>query len=118
MPVPGGTLTYTISLQNPGVLLPGVTLTDTLSTGQTIQGTIDASSGEISSSGSSIYWKGRVITTLPVTITFTTLVDPLITGAIAITSTLLTNDGLSNLTRRQIGVVVNGLQFFLPVIVR
>jgi uncharacterized repeat protein (TIGR01451 family) len=117
LPVPGDTLTYTISLRNPGVLLPGVTLTDTLSTGQAIQGTIDASSGEVSSSGSSIYWKGRV-TTVPITITFNTLVDPLITGAKPLTSNLLINNGHGTLTQRQTGVVVNGLQFYLPVINR
>ena len=117
LPVSSDTLTYTISVLNSGVLLPGVTLTDTLSTGQTILSGIYASSGEVSSNGSSIYWKGRV-TTVPVTITFNAIVDPVIIGAKALTSTLLINNGHGSLTQRHTGVMVNGFQFYLPVIAR
>jgi uncharacterized repeat protein (TIGR01451 family) len=114
-PLPGSTLNYTIRLRNPGLPLDTVTLTDTLSAGQTYSGGLNASSGTAYQNLGVIYWNGNV-GSAPVTITFNTVVNPSITDTRLITSTVLINDKKNALVRRNTLAIVNGKILYVPFI--
>ena len=70
LPEAGDILTYTITLRNPGPILPSAWLTDTLPAGLTYLGGLAASSGSTGQSGGVITWTGSVPVGASVTITF------------------------------------------------
>jgi uncharacterized repeat protein (TIGR01451 family) len=116
IPAPGGTLAYTIKMRNPGLLLSNVTLTDTLSTGQTYANGLTASSGTAKEKDGAVYWTGN-ISTLPVTITFNTTVDSG-TDTRVLTSTVLINDARGSLIKLTTTSIVNGFYVYLPKLSR
>ena len=116
LPEAGDILTYTISLRNPGPLLPGAWLTDTLPAGLTYLGGLAASSGSFGQAGGVITWTGSVPVGAPVTITFQAQLNTLPAAPYRVTNTVQLNDGLGIVLERQATVVVNGLAVYLPLI--
>jgi hypothetical protein len=116
---PGGWLTYTLHLIDPGPLLASARLTDTLPSNATLlTGTVAASSGSVAVSAGSITWYGPVSATTPITLTYVMTVSSAIVQPAAIINTALLDDGLGRLQPRTIIAFVNGLQEFLPLISR
>jgi uncharacterized repeat protein (TIGR01451 family) len=117
IPHPGGNLTYMIKVRNPGLLISNVTLTDTLSAGQTMAGGLVASYGTAHVNGGVVYWTGNV-GGAPLTISFNATVDPDISDTRILTSTVLINDNKSHLIKRTTTSIVNGKYIFLPITTR
>jgi uncharacterized repeat protein (TIGR01451 family) len=116
LPGPGGTVRYTIRLQNPGPTLKGARVTDTLPTEITYLGDISVTSGSYDDSDGVIKWWGAVEGGDPVIITFSAAVDEQITTPQVIVNTVWINDGLGNKLSRKATVVANGHALFLPLL--
>jgi len=116
LPGPGDTLTYTITLRNPGPALPSARVTDTLPIEVNYLGNLWASSGSYGDTGGIITWQGNVPAATPVTITFGVTVSEQITTPHVIPNTVLIDDGLGNVWEQQAAVIANGLAVYLPVI--
>ncbi len=117
LPVPGDTLFYTIRLYNPGPVMPGVRVTDTLPSNVHYLGDLWASGGSYGLADGVITWSGTVSASVPITITFgVTLSDEIATYAIV--NTALINDGQSNVWSRQASAIVNGYTVYLPLVRR
>jgi len=115
-PEAGDILTYTISLRNPGPILPSAWLTDTLPAGLTYLGGLTASSGLFGEAGGVITWTGSVPVGASVTITFQAQLNTLPVTPYQVANTIKINDGLGIVLERQAAVVVNGLAAYLPLI--
>jgi uncharacterized repeat protein (TIGR01451 family) len=116
-PAPGGRLTYTIELINPGASLPTVRVTDTLPANTTsIGGSISATNGSWRFSGNTITWTGTV--SVSMTLTYAMTVSGNITLPTPIVNTALINDGLGNIHTRTVVALANGLAVYLPIIRR
>ncbi len=118
LPGPGDTLTYTITLHNPGPELPGVRVTDTLPSGVHYLGDLWASAGSCGEASGVITWTGEVPAAAPVTITFGVTISAQLTTPHTIVNTALLDDGLGNILERQATVIANGYAIYLPVIQR
>jgi uncharacterized repeat protein (TIGR01451 family) len=116
LPEAGDILTYTISLRNPGPILPGAWLTDTLPIQLTYLGGLSASSGSVGEAGGVITWTGSVPVGASVTITFQAQLNTLPVTPYQVANTIKINDGLGIVLERQAAVVVNGLAAYLPLI--
>jgi hypothetical protein len=116
---PGGLLTYTLRLIDPGPLLPSARMTDTLpANAMLLTGTLAASSGSVAVSPGAITWHGPVSAATPITITYVMTVSGVIVQPAAIINTALLDDGLGRVQPRTAVAFVNGLQAFLPLISR
>jgi uncharacterized repeat protein (TIGR01451 family) len=115
---PGDTLTYTITLYNPGPVRPGVRMTDTLPAEVHYVGNLWASSSSYGYASGVITWTGSVPADTPVTITFGVTVSEQITTPYAIVNTALINDGLGSVWQRQAVAIVNGQAVYLPLVTR
>jgi uncharacterized repeat protein (TIGR01451 family) len=119
LPSPGGYLTYTVRLFNPGPLLPSARLTDTLPLNATLlPGTVTASSGSVGVSAGVLTWQGPVTAGTPITLTYVMTVSGALSQPTAVINTALIDDGLGRMLVRQVVAVVNGLRVFLPVLRR
>ena len=118
LPDLGDELTYTIILENPGPLLSGVRVTDTLPAEVHSLGNLWASAGTYSEDNGVITWSGDVLAATPITITFGVTISEQITTPQIILNTALIDDGLGNVLPRQAMVIVNGDAVYLPVIQR
>ena len=118
LPGPSDTLTYTITLRNPGPALPGVRVTDTLPAQVHYLGNLWASTGSYGEAGGLITWTGTVSAVVPVTITFGVTVSEQVTTPQAISNTALIDDGLGNVWLRQAMVIANGYALRLPLVLR
>jgi uncharacterized repeat protein (TIGR01451 family) len=116
LPEAGDILTYTISLRNPGPILPAARLTDTLPAGLTYLGGLAASSGSFGEAGGVITWTGSVPVGASVTISFKAQLDASPVTPYRVTNAVQLNDGLGIILERQAAAVVNGLAFYLPLI--
>ncbi|MBN1993931.1 MAG: VCBS repeat-containing protein [Anaerolineae bacterium] len=116
LPGPGDVLTYTITLQNSGLNLPKVVVTDTLPGEVNYLHNLWASAGSYGESGGVITWTGAVSGGMPVTITYGVTVSEQITEPYVIANTVLMDDGLGNVLQRQAIVIANGIPAYLPVI--
>jgi uncharacterized repeat protein (TIGR01451 family) len=116
LPEAGDILTYTISLRNPGPILPSAWLTDTLPAQLTYLGGLAASSGSFGEAGGVITWTGSVPVGASVTITFRAQLSALPATPYRVTNTVQLNDGLGIILERQAAAVVNGLAVYLPLI--
>jgi uncharacterized repeat protein (TIGR01451 family) len=116
LPEAGDILTYTISLRNPGPLLPGAWLTDTLPAPLTYLDNLAASSGTFGQAGGVITWTGSVPVGASVTITFRAQLSALPATPYQVTNTMKLNDGLGIVLERQAASVVDGLAVYLPLI--
>jgi uncharacterized repeat protein (TIGR01451 family) len=115
-PGPGNTLSYAITLENPGPLLNSVHITNTLSADVTYLGDLDAPSGSYGYAGGVITWSGNVGPMAPVTITFSAAVAGYITTPKAIINTTWIDDGLGNVLMRQAIAIANGFGSYMPFI--
>jgi hypothetical protein len=114
---PGGALSYTLRLLDPGPLLPNARLTDTLPANATlVSGSLAASSGTLAQSPGLITWHGPVSATTPITITYVMTVSAALSIPTAVVNTALINDGLGRVLPRTAAAFVNGLQAFLPLL--
>ncbi len=112
-------LTYTVHLENSGVNLPTVRLTDTLPASAQYQGDLWASSGNPNYAGGNITWNGAVDSDTPVTITFSVAVAvQTLTIPTTITNTVRINDGQGNVLRRRVAAVLNGYEVYLPLVMK
>src|SRR5262249_22044773 len=116
---PGGALTYTLRLLNPGPLLPAARVTDTLPGNATLlTGTVFASSGSLAVAPGHITWHGPVSLTTPITITYVMTSSAGLVQPVAVINTAQIDDGLGRVLLRKAIAFVNGLQIFLPLIQR
>lgn len=114
--VPGETISFTITLHNPGPLLPTAALTDTLPAGMEFAGGLSASSGALWQAGNVVYWSGEVPTNQPVQISYQAQVDlGFVTGALV--NRAVISSGWQVLDRQAI-VLVNPSSLYLPHISR
>ena len=117
-PAAGQNVTFTILLQNPGLVLDTVSITNALPSGLSFAGNLTASSGSANESGGVISWQGAVTSAVPVTIQFDVLVSAAISSPQAIVKTALIDDGDGNVIQREATIIVNGLRSFLPVVAK
>ena len=117
-PGPGGAVTVTLGLQNPGTPLTRVAVTDTLPSEMHFLGNLKALTGSYGQSGGVITWTGSVLTGALVTVTFSVSVSAQFATPHAILNTARINDGLGNVLERQAAVIVNGLAVYLPIVVK
>ncbi len=118
LPGPGDALTYTITLRNPGPVLPSARVTDTLPTEVHYLGNLWASSGSYGEAGGIITWTGDVPAAAPVSITFGVTVSEQITTPHVILNTVFIDDGLGNILERPATVIANGLAVYMPLVMR
>jgi uncharacterized repeat protein (TIGR01451 family) len=122
-PVAGSTLTYTLTLRNPGPILYGTRVTDTLPAEGVYLGNVWASAGSagfnagLGPSGS-VTWAGAVPTGTPVTITFSLQVKTSVTAPTVVTNVALSHDGLGQVWQRTAQVIVNAKTIYLPLSLR
>jgi len=112
----GETLTYTVTLHNPGLDLTNVHVTDTLPAEIASVASLWASSGSYGESGGVITWTGGVSTGSPVTIRYSVTLDPAIVEPRAVVNQAWIDDGAGEAIHRQATVIVNGYSSYLPVV--
>jgi len=117
-PGPGDVLTYTLRLENPGLALPGVRVTDTLPAQVTYRGDLRASAGSYGQENGVITWTGTVEAAQAVTITYGVTVSAGISGPTAIRNVALIGDGRGQVWERAATVIVSGRAVYLPLIRR
>ncbi|HSD82968.1 MAG TPA: hypothetical protein VLG46_03875, partial [Anaerolineae bacterium] len=117
-PQTGEIVTYSIKLINPGSLLSGVRMTDTLPAELDYRGDLWASSGSYAQVGNLITWHGSVLTASMVLITYTANISLTNTIARPIVNTALVDDGLGDVRTYQATVIANGYPLSLPLIRR
>jgi len=113
---PGDRLEYSILLQNPGELLPAVTMTNTLPAEITYAGDIQASSGDYEKIDNTITWNGAVSTSQPVTITYNVTVSQHIDSSAIIVNSVELDDGLGRVTQLHTSTFINGSAIYLPML--
>lgn len=112
----GDIISYTIQLDNPGVALTGVMITDTLPTGLIYQGDVSATSGAVNHNSGVITWQGNLPAAGVVLITYSTQIDPAIVNAVPVVNTAVINDGQGTILVRKATVIANGTAVYLPTI--
>jgi uncharacterized repeat protein (TIGR01451 family) len=118
LPGPGDTLTCTIRLENPGPILPSVSVTSTLPAEVTYAGNLWASSGSYGEAGGVVSWAGAVAAGVPVTITYGAVVSEGITSAEVLVNPVLLDDGLGNVEEYYAVAIANGIAIYLPSVRR
>ncbi|MBN2146632.1 MAG: VCBS repeat-containing protein [Anaerolineales bacterium] len=116
--MPGDTVTYTITLRNPGPTLPAASLSIPLPALLTYAGNLYASSGSASFTAGALTWSGAVATDLPVTVRFDATISAAIGSPQVIVTTALIEDGRGGAWERQAAVTVGGVTVRLPIILR
>ena len=111
---PGDTVTFTISLRNPGRRINQASMSDTLMPHLTFADNLWASSGDISYSAGTVNWNGAVDTSGEVIIHFDATVDAGITSPTVIANTADISDGIGHSWQKQTYVYVLGFSVFLP----
>jgi uncharacterized repeat protein (TIGR01451 family) len=115
---PGGVLSYTITLRNPGSSLSSARVTDTLPTAIRYLGDLSASHGDYGEAGGVITWTGMVRAATPVTIMFSAMVRQQITTPLAIVNVAQLDDGQGHLIERQALAMASARMEYLPLIRR
>lgn len=111
---PGDTVTYTITLRNPGPALEGVTLIDTLPPTTSYANGLTASSGTAQETSGVITWEGDVPAGAPVTIQYNVTLAAGQADPHLVTNTAQIDDGMGNALQRQAVISVNGYVSYLP----
>ena len=112
---PGDTVTFTISLRNPGRRINQASMSDTLQPNLTFAGNLWASAGDISYSAGSVNWNGAVDTSGEVMIHFDATMDEDIISPTVIANTANVSDGNGHSWQKKIYVYVLGFSVFLPM---
>jgi uncharacterized repeat protein (TIGR01451 family) len=118
-PVTGSTLTYTLTLRNPGPVLYGVRVTDTLPAEAAYLGNVWVSAG-LAGFNSGLGPNGTLTWTVnvptgAVTMTFGLQVMASVTAPTAIRNTVLSNDGLGPVWQQASMVIANAETIYLPL---
>jgi uncharacterized repeat protein (TIGR01451 family) len=115
-PAPGGSLTYTIHLANPGPLLPSARVTDTLpANANLVAWSVAASSGSWGVAGGVLTWAGPVTPSIGVTLTYVMTLNASLAQPAAIVNTALLDDGLGHMLSRTVVAFVNPFEVFMPL---
>ena len=117
-PGAGGTVTYTIRLVNPGSVLAGVRMTDTLPAHTSLAGSVVASSGAVTATGGQITWQGDVSAAEGVTVTYSLRLAAAIEAGAMLTNMVQLDDGAGGLLERSAAVIVAGRPLHLPFVRR
>ncbi len=117
-PDPGDTVTFTITLRNPGRSINNATLTDPLPPQLTYAGNLWASAGTINFAGGTVSWNGAVYTSQEVVIQFDATVDGGLIAPTMITNTANIDDGAGHSWQKQARLFINFLNFFFPAVAR
>ena len=117
-PGAGGMVTYTIHLINPGSVLVGVRMTDTLPAQTNLVGSVVASSGAVTATGGQIAWQGDVSAAGSVTLTYSLRLSAAIAAGATLTNTAQIDDGAGGLFARSAVVIAAGRPLHLPFIRR
>jgi uncharacterized repeat protein (TIGR01451 family) len=112
----GDTVTYTITLRNPGPDLTSVHVTDTLPAEIASVETLWASSGSVGAAGGVITWTGEVRAGAPVTMRYGVRIDAAVVDPRAIVNEAWIDDGSGMPMRRQATVILNGYRSHLPLV--
>ena len=112
---PGDTVTFTISLRNPGQRINQASMSDTLLPNLTFAGNLWASAGDINYSAGTVNWNGAVDTSGEVMIHFDATVDAGIISPTVIANTANISDGTGHSWQKQTYVYVLGFSVFLPI---
>jgi len=118
-PNPGDSLTFTITLKNPGRTINNASMADPLPPELIfIPGTLWASSGNASYADGSVTWNGAVSPSADVLIRFETNVDAGIVSPTVIHNTATISDGAGHSWQRQAHIYVSNLPLFMPLVGR
>jgi uncharacterized repeat protein (TIGR01451 family) len=118
-PSPGDMLTYTLRLLNPGPVLAGVRVTDTLpANAALVGGSVSATSGAWGVASGALTWTGPVTPSIGVTITYRMVVSPALSLPTPIVNTALLDDGEGTILQRTAVAFVDALETFLPLLRR
>lgn len=115
---PGDTVTFTISLRNPGQRINQAGMSDTLPPKLTFAGNLWASAGEINYTEGTVNWTGAVEPSREVMIHFDATVDVGIFSPTMITNTANISDGIGHSWQKRAYVYVLGFSVFLPMLGR
>jgi uncharacterized repeat protein (TIGR01451 family) len=118
LPDPGDTLTYTITMQNPGPALLSVRVTDTLPSDVQYLGNLWASDGDYDEADGVVTWTGSLPAGRPVVVTFGVVITDQITSPKVLDTVTQWDDGLGNVWQRSTVVIVRGRAVYLPLIER
>jgi uncharacterized repeat protein (TIGR01451 family) len=113
---PGDTLTFTITLRNPGASLSDVGVADALPLLLSFSGNLWASSGIPIYSSGVVSWNGAVNTDVDVTIQFDATVNAGISSPTVIVNSATITDRLGRSWQRQAYIVVYSKPVFLPLV--
>jgi uncharacterized repeat protein (TIGR01451 family) len=117
-PNPGDSLTFTITLKNPGRIINNASMSDPLPPGLMFTGNLWASSGIPSYADGSVNWTGAVSPSAAVVIRFNASVDVGIFTPTVIHNTATISDGAGHYWQRQAHIYVSGIPLFMPLVVR
>lgn len=115
-PNPGDQLTFTITLQNPGLVLNDASVSDSIPAGLIYAGNLWASSGNASYSGGIVTWNGAVKATDDVIIKYDAVVDSAIISPTVIVNLAVISDGIGHTWERQAAVYVLQQSLYLPLV--
>ena len=116
IPRAGETVTVKITLNNPGPLLPGASLTSPLPAQVAYAGGLTASNGTPAYVAEEVSWSGAVPASVPVTIQYEVTVNAGITAPTPIAFTAVLDDGVGKQNTLSATVIANGLPTYLPLI--
>ena len=116
IPSAGETVTVKITLNNPGPLLPGASLTSPLPAQVAYAGGLTASNGTPAYVAGEVSWSGAVPAGVPVTIQYEVTVNAGITAPTPIAFTVVLDDGEGKQNMLSATVIANGLPTYLPLI--
>jgi uncharacterized repeat protein (TIGR01451 family) len=116
-PAPGEVVTFTLALRNvAGPALSGARLTDTLPSLLTYARGLAATSGSAGQAGNTITWTGTVSNSTPVTVTFAVTVSASIVDPTIIINTATIDDGQGAIRTASVGLGVNTVEVYLPIV--
>ena len=116
IPSAGETVTVKITLNNPGPLLPGASLTSPLPAQVAYTGGLTASNGTPAYVAGEVSWSGAVPASVPVTIQYEVTVNAGIIAPTPIAFTAVLDDGEGKQNTLSATVIANGLPTYLPLI--
>ena len=117
-PNPGDSITFTITLHNPGRTLNNASVTDPLPVELLFNGNLWASSGSPGYANGVVSWNGAVSPSSDVLIYFDAIVDGDIVSPTVIHNIATISDGAGHYWQRQANIYVLELAFFIPLVGR
>ena len=117
-PNPGDSLTFTITLKNPGRTFINVSMSDPMPPGLMFTGNLWASSGTPSYADGKVTWNGAVSPSADVVIRFDVSVDAGIVSPTVINNTATISDGAGHYWQGQAHVYISGIPLFMPLVER